>query len=47
MTDDLDVMGTPNCPVHLVPLEAVGDTPDGRDSRWECAETGCTWVQIA
>ncbi len=37
MTDDeLDDLGTPNCPVDLVPMELRGD----ERPRWVCPECG-------
>jgi hypothetical protein len=40
-----DNFAGPNCRVHLVPLETIGDAPDIRAARWECGVPSCTWVQ--
>lgn len=41
MTDDLDDLGTPNCPTCLTPLEVEGDD---NAVHWRCASCGLVKV---
>jgi len=41
MSDDLDGLAAPNCPVDLLPMQLDGE---GDRVRWRCAECGLVRV---